>query len=271
VPEEGLTVSRRALSRFLQWAGLALGALAVIAVAGFLVWATNPLGPNERALAALKSDASVRVTEWESWYLFEPAWSDVMQPGTSTQATIGLVFYPGGHVDVRSYAPLCRRIAAQGVLVALQPMPLSLAVFRPDAGKDPISAFPDVKTWGVAGHSLGGAMAAQWFSGATIKLDGLALLGAYPPSGIDLSGSSAAFVSVYGSNDGAADSLPRAKAQLPPDTPFVVIEGGNHGQIGDYGPQPGDGVATISAEEEQRQVAEAVVAMLRRAVADASP
>jgi hypothetical protein len=255
----------------LRWAGIVVGAALFAAVAGFVVWGSNPLGPNERALAALKSDAKVQVSEWDGWYLFEPEPSDVMNPGTSVQATIGLVFYPGGHVDVRSYAPLCRAIAERGVFVVLQPMPLSLAVLGIDRGKGPVSAFPDVETWGVAGHSLGGSMAAQWFAGAPTKVGGLALLGAWPPDAVDFSTSAAAFVSVYGSNDGGAAEIAASKKSFPPGTPFVVIEGGNHGQIGDYGPQPGDGVATMSAEAEQRQVADAVVAMLHRAAANESP
>ena len=32
----------------------------------------------------------------------------------------------------------------------------------------------------------------------------------------------------------------------------MPIEGGNHAQIGWYGPQPGDGTATISREEHQQ-------------------
>jgi len=42
----------------------------------------------------------------------------------------------------------------------------------------------------------------------------------------------------------------------------VVIKGGNHAQFGWYGPQPGDGVATISREEQQAQIVEATVAFL---------
>jgi hypothetical protein len=114
-------------------------------------------------------------------------------------------------------------------------------------------------------------MAAQCFSERPGRYAGLALVASYPPANVDLSNSPGAFVSVYGSNDGQAAELPRAKSQLPFGTPFVVIEGGNHGQIGDYGPQPGDGAATISAEDEQRQVADAVVAMLRRAAASEGP
>jgi len=248
-----------------RWAALGVALLAAMAVAAFLIWAANPLGPSERALDAMRSDAKVRVTEYDGLYVFEPAWSDFMEPGDSVQATIGLVFYPGGRVDVRSYAPLCRAIAERGVFVVLKPMPLSLAVFAPRSGDDAIAPFPDVATWGVAGHSLGGAMAAQWFADGGTRLDGLALLGAWPPAGVDLSDSSAQFISVYGANDGGAAEIAASAPQLPPQTPFIRIEGGNHASFGDYGPQPGDGGATITRAEQQRIAADAIAAMLRRA------
>ena len=44
------------------------------------------------------------------------------------------------------------------------------------------------------------------------------------------------------------------RALLPADTRYVPIEGGNHVQMGWYGPQPGDGTATISREDQQQQV-----------------
>ena len=39
---------------------------------------------------------------------------------------------------------------------------------------------------------------------------------------------------------------------------IVEIEGGNHAQFGNYGPQKGDLPATISAEEQQKQTVEAI-------------
>lgn len=43
---------------------------------------------------------------------------------------------------------------------------------------------------------------------------------------------------------------------------IVEIEGGNHAQFGNYGPQKGDLPATISTQEQQRQTAEAIEAFL---------
>ena len=39
----------------------------------------------------------------------------------------------------------------------------------------------------------------------------------------------------------------------------VEIQGGNHAQFGNYGPQKGDAPATISAEEQQAQTVEAIL------------
>jgi hypothetical protein len=39
---------------------------------------------------------------------------------------------------------------------------------------------------------------------------------------------------------------------------LVIIDGGNHAQYGAYGPQAGDGAATISREEQQQQTTTAI-------------
>ena len=46
---------------------------------------------------------------------------------------------------------------------------------------------------------------------------------------------------------------------LPADTEWITIEGGNHAQFGDYGVQDGDGEATISAEMQWGYTTDAVV------------
>ena len=54
------------------------------------------------------------------------------------------------------------------------------------------------------------------------------------------------------------------------NTHWVAIEGGNHAQFGWYGPQSGDGTATISREEQQRQIVGATLELLSR-LADSDP
>ena len=89
---------------------------------------------------------------------------------------------------------------------------------------------------------------------------------AYPAARDDLSDGQLAAVSIYGTRDGLAtsDRIDGSRQLLPPDTEWIAIEGGNHAQFGWYGPQAGDGEATISREEQQAQVLAATRALMHR-------
>lgn len=241
-------------------------ALAVIAVAvllgaaGFVAWGLTPLGPGAAALAALEP-GGVAVRDEGEFIVFAPAGAE---PAT------GLILYPGGRVDPRSYAPVARAIAARGYLVALVRMPLSLAVLDVDRADAVIAARPGVRNWVVGGHSLGGSMAASYARTHAASVRGLALWASYPADGDDLSATGLRGLSTWGSNDLVLDRarLEAARPLLPPATTVAVIEGGNHAQFGDYGPQSGDGEAAISGAEQQARAADLTVELLR-AVDDA--
>ena len=53
------------------------------------------------------------------------------------------------------------------------------------------------------------------------------------------------------SRDGMVDELEASSTLLPAKTEYIVIEGGNHAQMGWYGEQAGDNEATISRSEQQ--------------------
>ena len=74
--------------------------------------------------------------------------------------TAGLIFYPGGKVEYTAYTPLLRACAENGILCALVRMPGNLAVLDANAAHGLQQEHPEVTTWYIAGHSLGGAMAA---------------------------------------------------------------------------------------------------------------
>lgn len=224
-----------------------------LAMGGFVVWAANPLGPGERSLAALESDSLVAVEQGDL-IVFQPV---DRQPAT------GFIFYPGGRVDHRSYAPALHEIAAQGYLVVLVPAPLNLMVFNPNAADEVIPQFPQIENWAIGGHSLGGAMAANYAYAHPDTVDGLVLWAAYPASNNDLTDSGLPVISIYGTLDMAGmEKFAESRTLLPTDTVWVVIEGGNHAQFGDYGVQPGDNVATISAADQQEQIVNATVNFL---------
>jgi hypothetical protein len=226
----------------------------VVVLGGFVIWAQTPLGPMPQALDALHSNAQVQV-ESSVWWVFRP---------TQAQPVSGVIIYPGGRVDPRSYAPAVRALAEQGYLAVIVPMPLNLAVFAPNRASQVIAAFPDIQNWVVGGHSLGGAMAASYVYANSSLVQGLFLWAAYPPASDDLSGFDLAVASIYASPDGLAtpDKIAASRPLLPAATHWVKIEGGNHAQFGWYGEQPGDNPATISRRDQQAQVVEATAALL---------
>lgn len=166
-------------------------------------------------------------------------------------AKAGLVFYPGGKVEFTAYAPLLADLAKEGVLCVLVRMPLNLAMLNMKAAEKIPSEYPGIDTWILAGHSLGGVFAASYAAKHPGEWDGLTLLAAYTTE--DLSGSGIRVLSLYGSNDGVLnrESYAKNRKNLPADTHETVIEGGCHAYFGFYGAQKGDGMPSITREEQQ--------------------
>jgi hypothetical protein len=237
-----------------KWLWLLL-LIPLLALSGFVIWAETGPGPMPEAQAALQSNAQVQVTT-SPWLTFQP---------TDGQATTGLIFYPGGRVDPGAYAPAAQAIAEQGYLVVIVPMPLNLAVLSPERGQAVMDAHPEIQKWAVGGHSLGGAMAANFAHGHPEEVQGLVLWAAYPASSDDLSTSNLQVVSIYATQDGLAtgDKIEASRALLPANTKWVKIEGGNHAQFGWYGPQSGDNPASISREQQQQEVIAATLDLLK--------
>jgi len=229
--------------------------LLVLAVSGFILWANTPAGPLmlEAEIALL---GTPDVTVSTSPYLtFTPTQGDI---------TTGFVFYPGGKVPPSAYAPYGQAIAEQGYLVVIPAMPLQLAVFAPNAAADVFAAFPEIEHWAVGGHSLGGAMAANFAHNNLDRVDGLILWASFAQPSDSLAESDMAAASISGSLDGLAtpDDIEASRAYLPADTAFVELDGGNHAQFGWYGPQAGDKAATLSRVDQMAQTVAATVAVL---------
>lgn len=230
-----------------------LGLLIVIIVGmlGFVIWAKTPLRAAPEALSALESDSNITVT-MGSYITFKPA---------NMEPTTAFVFYPGGHVDYRSYAVPLRKIAERGYLVILLPVRLNLAFFDIHAADKAIADFPQIEHWVVGGHSLGG-VAASLYASEKNMFDGIVFWASYP-AGEELKNTTMKVLSIYGTRDmGGLETFDASRTNLPTDTEFVIVDGGNHGQFGDYGSQPGDNEATISRVEQQSQVVDATVRFL---------
>lgn len=184
-----------------------------------------------------------------------------ISPNSAPQA--GLIFYPGGLVSPEAYQPLLAPLAEKGVKVLITKPFLNLAVFDAEAAVALAQKEPQLK-WFVAGHSLGGAMAVKAVKKAPERFSGLALLGAYADKNDAISTLNMPVLSISASQDGLSTpaKIDAAKGYLPASTQYLVIEGGNHAQFGQYGPQQGDGPARIDAASQQQQTRDALLQLI---------
>ena len=233
---------------------IGLGLLLVVAVIGIAIY-VQPLPAKDSAKAALSSTASVIVKEDGGYIDFFP---------TKRPPRAGFIFYPGAKVDPVAYSESMRTIAEAGFAVFVVKFPLNFAIIQPNRADEVIAANPSITGWAIAGHSLGGASACLYVNTSS-KVKALIFWAAYCDKSFDLSSRTDVQVtSISGSLDGLAtpEKLESTKAFAPSSTKYVVINGGNHAQFGNYGVQSGDNPATISLEDQQKQIVAATITAL---------
>lgn len=230
-------MSRR--KKWLTAGGSILLLLAVLAGA-FFWYVSDYYRAEDVALAVMAQDSGITVQDNLT----------ILSPTYPTDTAV--IFYPGAKVEAEAYLPLLDQIRQIGVTCILVHMPVHMAIFDADAAEEVIAQFPEIQHWYIAGHSMGGAMASQFAADHLDQVDGLILMGAYIygdyPDDKTLT--------IYGSlNQSVEDHIDYTEN-------IVEIEGGNHAQFGNYGPQKGDLPAAISAQEQQKQTVEAIQAFL---------
>ena len=94
----------------------------------------------------------------------------------------GMVFYPGARVQPEAYAPLLTQLAREGVTCVLVKPPLDFALLDIDAADGVREQFPEIGTWLLGGHSLGGVAACEYLAQHGSDCDGVVLLASYPNS-----------------------------------------------------------------------------------------
>ncbi|WP_375423435.1 alpha/beta hydrolase [uncultured Friedmanniella sp.] len=234
-----------------------------VLTAGLLAWA-RPFAPTPVAVTAMRSANDIRVSDRITWYemtsVAKNADDQVVKP------TVGLVFVPGARVDPRAYAKLLRPLAAAGYLVVVLKEPFGIAFLDQNHAGTVMRLHPEITTWVVAGHSLGGVVAASYADGhpvvGTAKVAGLALYASYPSS--RLQRTDLKVTSISGSLDGLSTpaKVTASKDDLPAASTFVVVPGAVHSYFGDYGLQPGDGTPTADRVQAQAQITKATADLL---------
>lgn len=226
----------------------------VLAIVALVTWA-NIVMQGERGPALLAwRDPQISIVSTDHSIVLSP---------TSGATGTGLVFIPGAKVDPYAYLYKLSGIVEKGVTVVITKPTLNLAFFD----QRPLATFtadaPAVTRWFVGGHSLGGVRACMLAdSSAKPEVAGLVLFGSYCAN--DLSHTNLTVLSIGGTRDGLSTpaTIDAGKSKLPASATFVEIVGSNHARFGDYGVQPGDGVATISTQKARTEITAALARVL---------
>jgi hypothetical protein len=222
----------------------------LLGTAGLVGWAAlSAQEATERAVTVLND----RGVQLEDGLL-------VFQPNSTTER--GLIYYPGGLVDPEAYAFTAQGIADAGYLVVIPKMPLNFAFLGINRADGIRASYPEIDIWVIGGHSLGGAMAAEYAKNNKDSIKGLIMFASYPANYEDFVNFSIPILTIIGSNDPGAPKQQAFYEVISNSAQLFVIEGGNHRQYADYSFQRGDGIATISVVEQQEQIIAATVQFL---------
>lgn len=235
-----------------KWLGWSIAAAVVLVCALFCVWYVNDYYHAEETVDAyLQSSESVTVIQEDNLVFLDGA-------GTEN----ALIFYPGAKVEYTAYVPMFYELAKQGVDCFVVKMPCNLAFFGMGKAADIMEEY-SYDNWYLSGHSLGGAMAANYVAGNGDAFDGLVLLAAYATKELP---EHLSVLSVYGSEDKVVNmaSVEDGRAYVPADYTENCLKGGNHAWFAYYGEQDGDGTASITKEDQQKQTVDAILNMIRK-------
>ena len=230
--------------------------LVVFAVmaASFAYYVSDYYHADSTAVAAIKSTESYNVTDTANSITFTPI---------QNKSATGIIFYPGGKVQPESYSVIASKLASKGYTTIIVKMSFNLAFFGVNSADDVIAKHPEITSWVIMGHSLGGVFASEYAVNHQDKIKGVIYLAAYPST--DASNATFKALSIRGSLDNltTAQDISGNKNKFPANTIFVTIPGGNHYNNGNYGPQAGDNNSTITREEQQNETVSYILEFLK--------
>lgn len=171
-----------------------------------------------------------------------------------------LIYYSGGKVKPKAYIWLGEALAPSGIQTVIVGFPQDLAIFAPTRADEVLAALPKSEPVYLAGHSLGGVVAAQYLETHQGRISGLILMGSYPAENVSLRGQKLKVLDLEAENDGL--SLPAevedGLKRLPEDAQLLRLPGAVHAFFGRYGAQAGDGTPTASREDTEARIVTAV-------------
>lgn len=229
---------RRLIRRRIRITGWTALTSLLVTIVGFLTYFHIVFMADRDATLEVYRDDRVSVQAVDGSIVLSPQGAPLSQ---------GLLYFPGARVDPYSYVYPLTDIAASGVTVVIMDPLMNMALFDQRDIGTLTSVAPDIKSWTLAGHSLGGVRACMLADHP--RVSGLVLLGSYCAN--DISSLDIEVLQLLASDDGliALDALEESAGFLPEGTARVTMDGANHASFGTYGEQPGDGIATLTRQE----------------------
>ena len=227
-------------------------ALILLLVLNIIFFAGMHYKADSTALAVLNGSeltSDEKLESTDKWYVLTPA-------GYNSQSdkTV-IILYPGANIDSTSYLPLMSKLQDFGYICFISRPILHLAVLDFNAAQKIMDAYPEIDSWFIAGHSLGGSSAALFSEKHMEETAGLIHLGSFEYGSYPADDT----IVIYGSEDKIL-----SKKRLNGEAEEYIISGGNHSQFGNYGNQLFDGQPSITTEEQQEQTAGLIDSFIRK-------
>lgn len=187
----------------------------------------------------------------------------------------GIIFYPDKFVNEKSYLPLLFELAKDGYGIYILKSPLNVPLFSRNKANDIIKN-GDFEKYALMGHSYGGKVLLDYISKQNQFSEKItdAILLAACSSGRYVFDSvknkdyknEVRMLSIVGSKDGVLNLLKydNDKENLPKNTKYITINGGNNSNFGNYGKKYNDFKSDISLEKQQYIVLNEINEFLKR-------
>jgi len=207
--------------------------------------------PSQLAYDSLNSNDKVSVTNNQGWFVFTPK---------NTEATTGLIFMPCALCAPEAFAPLIRDIAAEGYLSVIVPMPSNFAIWGYNKANDVKAAYPEIKKWVLAGHSMGGGSTALYILDNPGGVDGLLFWDSFTNGNYPIPNETLPTRVIYGTshhnNPDRTIQFNNSKQYMPKSAEYIAIEGGDHFGFGFFNTADLEGrmTATIPVEKQAKLV-----------------
>lgn len=163
--------------------------------------------------------------------------------------SVGIIFYSGEKIESQCYLPLMAELANSGYHCFLPTTLGNLPILNLDGADFAIRKYWWVTDWYIVAHSQACEMAARYIAGHD-NVKGLILLGG--TINTDISNKNIKALSIYGSRDTILDldKYEENKSNLPKNTSYKVIKGGNHTAFADTDLIKGDTQTSFKPEKQ---------------------